>query len=131
MRKLKSALFILLIFSWHCSFSQTAATVSELDTLFQHCLDKGDDMLGCTYKYYNQMDSMLNVVYKMIRNSKDSAGKASLKSEELAWLKDRNEYFKKLDSKDYGIGGNDRGMMEEGDKARFVHKRIMELISKM
>jgi uncharacterized protein YecT (DUF1311 family) len=131
MRSIKTILPILFLLSAYCSFAQPAKTIHKMDSLYQLCLDKGQDMAGCSYKYYDQMDSMLHVVYKMARVRLDTSVRVKLNKGQLDWVAKRDEYFKTLTTKNYGTGGNDREMMMEDDKATYVRKRVMELLKRL
>jgi uncharacterized protein YecT (DUF1311 family) len=130
---LKSIIVILLVLaSGYKSFSQTSQTIDALDKSYQACLDSGINMLGCSQTYYQQIDNMLNVVYKKLRGSYDSSQQATLKSEQLKWLSDRNKYFKKVDSEpEDGLTGQDKIMAELDKKAEFVKDRVLTLIKRL
>ena len=129
---LKLKLTLLLFFIYTASFSQTTSTIDKLDSSYQSCLDKGMDMYGCSLHYYNQMDSMLNIVYKQLRAKKDSSQKIILKSKQLKWLSARDKYFKQVDNEpSNGLDGNDRRMAAIDKKALYVEKRVIELIKEL
>ncbi|TXK51864.1 DUF1311 domain-containing protein [Pontibacter qinzhouensis] len=121
------------------TFSTRAQTVTEfngIDRHYQTCLDKGSNMLNCFQGYYYQMDSLLNVVYNNLRHPLNLLEKAALKKEQLNWLARRDAYFKEVDTalaaenKD-GFAGSDSRMIAFDDKARFVRKRVEELLIKL
>jgi len=117
--------------------SQTINTVDSLDNECQACLDEGKFMLGCTITFYNQMDSLLNKVYKKLRSSLDSSKRDGLIKEEKEWLRKRDKYFNqtraKLEKvqKANGYLPQDDEMFMYEDNARFVKKRILELIKRL
>lgn len=95
MIKLKfNFLIIISIFTCLTGFSQTAKTIDSLESQHQSCLDKGEFMLGCTERFYFQMDSLLNVLYKKLRSKCDSIQKENLKDEQLQWISKRDKQFR-------------------------------------
>ncbi|HLO69878.1 MAG TPA: lysozyme inhibitor LprI family protein [Flavipsychrobacter sp.] len=64
----------------------------------QSCLDKGIDIIGCQIRYYQQLDSVLNLTYRNLRSKLSEKEKASLKTKQLKWLRERDAYFKKLEN---------------------------------
>jgi len=131
MNKLRITLiFVILLFSYS-SFAQPAKAIQKYDSLYHSCLDKGQDMYGCSMVYYNEMDSMLHVVYKMARVRLDTTVRKNLNREQRQWIADRDTYFKTLATKDYGTEGKDREMMMEDDKASYIRKRTIELLNRL
>jgi uncharacterized protein YecT (DUF1311 family) len=127
--------FVLLISMAFVGKTQTQKTIDSIKVTYQNCLDKGEKMLGCTYWYYDQMDSLLNVVYKMLRSKLDSTGKAQLKSEQVRWLSKRDTYFKKLDKElqaqtKAGEAGRDEEMIAIDQQTDYVRERVEALIRK-
>lgn len=133
MQKIVLLLFILV--SMHCN-SQTLKTVSKLEIVHQDCLDTGVAMRICSLKYYNQSDSLLNVVYKKLRLKLSTDEQSKLKKEQLIWLKKRDQYFKKAysDTKKDGYfeeGSRDFDMVVYDLKADYVFVRVKELIKRI
>src|SRR5690606_30790237 len=87
--------YLSIVFIFFCltSFSQTAKTIDILESKYQVCLDKGEFMLGCSEKFYFQMDSLLNVEYKKLRAKCDSIQKVNLKEDQVKWLAIRDKQF--------------------------------------
>ena len=83
------------------------------------------------------MDSLLNKVYKKLRSSLDSSKRDGLIKEEKEWLRKRDKYFNqtraKLEKaqKANGYLPQDDEMFMYEDNARFVKKRILELIKRL
>jgi uncharacterized protein YecT (DUF1311 family) len=127
----KVILFIFLLFVVHSSFSQTKATINKIDSLYQSCLDSGNNMEGCSELYYYKIDSILNVVYKKLRLQYDSSQKIILRTEERKWLLDRKNYFIKVDNESDELSGQDRVMDVIDKKAKFVRDRVLELIKRL
>lgn len=129
-------IFILFLFLPISMFSQTRETVDSLEEKCQACLDKGEFMLGCSYRFYGQMDSLMNQVYNNIRARLDSSGNATLKKEQKDWLKKRDQFFRKTNAevekkkKEYGYTPQDDLMTMYEDNARYVQDRIIELLKK-
>ena len=115
--------------------AQSKATIAIIDSVYQNCLDQGENMLGCTQNYYAEMDSLLNVVYKKLI-IKHPEQKAAIKQEEIKWLKTRDEAFKKLENNtEYNklleTVGRDGVMMITDDEAKIVKERLFELINQL
>lgn len=137
-RKRSLSIILFFLFFSMISRSQTTATIDSLENESQACLDKGEFMLGCSIHFYNQMDSMLNIVYNKLRSGLDSSQKELLKKEQKEWLKKRDKYFRQTEDKlkkaikeNGGIAAQDDEMFRYEDNARFVKERILELINKL
>lgn len=118
------------------SNSQTLETVSKLKLDYQKCLDKGNAMSNCSHAYYNQSDSLLNVVYKNLKTKISPKEQTKLKKEQLEWLKKRDQYFQQIyaDTKKQGIfteGSRDFDMVIYDEEANYVFARVKELIRKI
>ncbi|MFT6204389.1 MAG: hypothetical protein ACI9V1_003303 [Spirosomataceae bacterium] len=119
------------------SFGQKHARVTSTDlkftdSNFQNCLDKGENMMGCTSSYYDQIDKLLNLSYFSLYDALPQGKRTVLKSEQRAWLAYRDSFF------EY----NSRGFneIEEGREGKmfileanavFVKSRVKLLISRM
>ena len=130
----KSITIILIIISFNCN-SQTLKTIEKIESSYQNCLDKGDNMKGCSVEYYKKADSLLNVAYKKLRLKLSVKEQSSLKAEQLEWLKKRDKYFKKVYSEtkkegDFIEGSNDFDMIVIDKKAEFVFERVKVLIKR-
>ncbi len=112
--------------------SAQAQYIKHLDSAEQTCLDKGDNMLGCTLTYYHQMDSMLNVTYKLLKAKADNNSRIVLRKEQRNWLSKRDKKFKEIDkgAAKGEIGGSDAKMIATDKKAAFVRERVMVLIQR-
>jgi uncharacterized protein YecT (DUF1311 family) len=130
----KKLILFFLLFVGHYSFAQTVATVNQLDTTYQTCIDGGANMLGCAQTYYTQMDSMLTVVYnKKLLAIADSSKRLQLATTQTKWLASRDEYFTQINSggtQDGGLTGDDRLMNIADKKALFIKSRVVELLKK-
>ncbi len=118
--------------------SQTVKTVDSLENQYHECLDKGEFMLGCSQKFYIQMDSLLNVQYKKLKTQCDSVQSANLKADLLKWLAIRDkqfEYNKQQVHKEAleGAykGGQDETMILTDKNALFLRDRVIELSNKI
>lgn len=122
---------IALLLTFSISAQNSSKDLKVLQDTNQKCLDKGKDMLGCSRKYYIQMDSILNVIYKNYRSKLSITAQQELKSSQLLWLKNRDILFKKIDAKKTGdLQGVDDIMIKTQDKANFVSERVLLLIKK-
>ncbi|WP_348810866.1 lysozyme inhibitor LprI family protein [Flavobacterium maritimum] len=130
----KSITIILFILSFNCN-SQTLKTIEKIESSHQICLDKGDNMKGCSVEYYKKADSLLNVTYKKLKQKLTIEKQSSLKTEQLEWLKKRDKYFQKVYSEtkkegDFIEGSNDFDMIVIDKKAEFVFERVKVLIKR-
>jgi uncharacterized protein YecT (DUF1311 family) len=113
--------------------AQSVETVDMLQQRYQKCLDSGQAMRNCALVFYNQMDSLLNVVYNQLRSNSDSLQKINLKDDQKDWLISRDNYFKKGKA---GLKGKaktlsqDAEMMMHDKNALFVKSRVLELLKK-
>lgn len=94
-------------------------------------------MLGCTERFYFQMDSLLNVLYKKLRSKCDSIQKENLKDEQLQWISKRDKQFREnqkqvhKEAKEKGYDGWEIETMILIDKnAMFVKERVIELLNR-
>lgn len=106
----------------------------NMEQQYQSCLDKGEGMAGCATRFYEEMDSMLNIAYRQLRHSMKATEKTKLQIEQRTWLVRRDAYFKKLDAvvqkkKDKKEYGTEDLLITIDDKARFVKERVEVLLS--
>ena len=139
MTKLKLS-FLIILFISNCltAFSQTEKTIDSLERQHQTCLDKGEYMLGCSKKFYFQIDSLLNIQYKKLREKCDNTQKANLKDDQIKWLAARDKQFKynrqhvHKEAKESGFeGGQDEIMILTDKNSMFVRDRVVELLNKL
>ncbi len=136
MKKMKRiVLLTLLTTCFGNAFSQNLQTIDSLQKSCQSCLDEGRYMYGCTAKYYEQSDSLLNVVYNRLRAKLTFEEKEELKNEQLAWLKKRDQYFKnefqKLKSEgDWEEGTVNFDMILQKINGDFVMEQVTYLMKK-
>ncbi|GAA4165426.1 hypothetical protein GCM10022217_37640 [Chryseobacterium ginsenosidimutans] len=130
----KTLLVIILISTWSSCNSQTLKTIEQFENKHQDCLDTGINMKNCSAKYYNQSDSLLNIVYKKLKANLNSTEQTKLKNEQLYWLKKRDSYFKKayLEAKNEGPfpEPDDLEMVYLDKKSNFIMDRVKELIAR-
>lgn len=123
--------FLLLLISFlpitHIS-SQTIKTIDSLESEEQGCLDKGEAMPDCAFRFYDQMDSLLNVVYKKLYASYTPTQQASLKSKQRLWLKKRDEYFRKVAREKEEFQAGDAAMIKAQKRAQFLRDRVVALM---
>jgi len=135
--KKQNGLIIVIIISLTQIYAQVVSAqtqyIKHIDSIEQTCLDRGDNMLGCTLTYYHQMDSMLNVTYKSLKVKVDNNSRGILRKEQRNWLSQRDKKFKEID-KDIAkgdIGGSDAEMIATDKKAAFVRERVMVLTQRL
>lgn len=130
----KSIIIIFITLSFN-SNSQTLKTIEKIETSYQNCLDKGDNMKVCSVEYYKKADSLLNVAYKKLKLKLSIEEQSRLKAEQLEWIKKRDKYFQKVYSEtkkegDFIEGSNDFDMIVIDKKAEFVFERVKVLIKR-
>lgn len=105
--------------------------LNKLDLIHQECLDEGIEMLNCSKKYYSEMDSILNDVYRKLMKNKDIKEKNILKKEQLDWLKERDRVFIEFDNEKISeLSAYENQTFSLTKKAEFVKERIEILITK-
>ncbi len=112
--------------------AQTAETVDRLQQRYQTCLDSGQAMLHCAIRFYNEMDSLLNIRYQQLRASCDSMQKINLKDDQKDWLLSRDAYFKQTKAavkRNTKQKGTDVQMMMHDKNAAFVKTRVLALMA--
>ena len=80
----------------------------KVKTIF--ILDQGVNMSDCAQVFYDKMDSLLNIVYRSAMSKCNGEQKADLKQRQLKWLKQRDNYFKRIPSetrKELPLRGSD------------------------
>ena len=119
--------------SW--AHSQKIKTIDSLENKYQSCLDKGQNMLGCTKTFYAQMESLLNLLYKKLLSKMGTAEGARFKNNQREWLKERDKQFvlfkEQMHKEAVNIevdGGQDEQMILADKKAQFVKQRVVELL---
>jgi uncharacterized protein YecT (DUF1311 family) len=110
--------------------SVTPQLLEQLDKAHQTCLDKGENMWDCSHYFYNQMDSLLNVVYKSIKNNSAPEVFNALKQDELNWIAQRDKVYSGSfkGNKKNVLGTTDASMAALSVEANFVKKRILYLL---
>jgi len=137
MKKIISLLVFFLMYAG--AHAQTGKSLDELQHAYQACLDTGNNGYGCSFGFYQQMDSLLNVVYNGIRGKATVEQKENLKDEQLEWLAKRDSYFKKTflvvkknspGSTPDNLSGasKDDKMIMYNENAGFVKSRVAELM---
>jgi len=126
--KIVFTLYLFFIYS-NFSYSQNSA-LDSLNINHQKCLNKGQFMLSCSQKYYTEMDSMLNVIYKDVKRKLSiESDRLKLKQSELKWLKERDIYFEKIYKEINDELAQDEIMFYTEKKAKFVLDRINFLMN--
>ncbi|PSK91542.1 lysozyme inhibitor LprI family protein [Taibaiella chishuiensis] len=117
--------------------AQTLQTIRDIEAVTQRHLDEGINMLGYTSGLYMQMDSLLNLVYKQLKQQLSPAGAAQLKQEQRQWLRQRDRHFQQLYSETAKESGTERSAWGEIEylgiyyaEAVFVKERVIQLIKR-
>ena len=131
---IKYFLTLILFSSFYCN-CQTLSSITKIETSYQTCLDKGKNMKGCSYKFYKQVDSLLNVTYKNLKLKLNAEQIKRLQMEHKVWLLKRDIYFKVAydEVKETGIdeGTEDFIMIYNDKKIQFVIARLIVLINNL
>ena len=133
MKEIKCTIILVFVLFGYCSFGQTVKTMDVLETSYQACLDKGVNMLNCSKMYYQQLDSILNLVYKKLRKKMTPSQSSKLKAVQLKWLESRDKYFENivLDPEEQALGKEDKEMIIIDKKSDYIKERVIELIKKL
>jgi len=137
MKKLISVLLLFVISVG--AYAQQGRSLLELQGAYQDCLDTGNNGYGCAVGFYQQMDSLLNVVYNGISAKSNPEQKENLKDEQLEWLAKRDIYFKKnflavkknspaVTPTNLAHASKDDKMIMYGANAAYVKSRVAELM---
>lgn len=70
--------------------------MEEINRKAQLQFDKRINMLSTQYDLYNQLHSLLNVVYKKLMNNLPAKDATTLRLQQREWLKNRDTYYNKL-----------------------------------
>ena len=111
--------------------------LKTIDKQYQLCLDKGEAMHECSRQYMLRMDSMLNIIYKDLISIYDKKEQDELRIKELIWIKEKDNKFtiewnnlKKLNIQNGFIPQDDK-MMTYDNEAKFIRKRVDELVAEL
>ena len=86
------------------------------------------DGLYCLNKVYQQADVDLNAAYKALNGKLDAAGKAALKTGQLAWMRQRNDECS-LHKDDGFYVDLDCATRTTIERTRFLQDRVRECVS--
>ena len=116
------------------TYAQTKRSVIDsLERNYQRCLTKGQYMYGCALEYYQQMDSMLDIVYRQLYSNLDTSRRKYLKVEQVQWKEKKESYFKLLDTRveklrKKTLAGLDDQFIATDQKAAYIKERVTALI---
>ncbi len=132
---IKYFLTLSLLTSFYCN-CQTLASVTKIETSYQTCLDKGKNKKACSYKFYNEANSLLNVTFNNLILKLNKQEINELKKEQRMWLLKRDVYFKAAHYEvrdELGIdeGTTDFEMTYNDKKSQFVIARAIVLINRL
>jgi len=103
-----------------------------IDIWLEQCTAKDESTLGqtkCLGEAYEKWDAELNRVYKALAVKLPEAGRAALKTAQLAWLKFRDEEFNYLNALYDPLQGSMYRVVKAADRVDVVRKRALELQS--
>ena len=101
-----------------------------IDANYQFCLNKGENMLACSCRYYIAVDSVMRGVYEHLRIGLKPGPQAQLVKEQREWLQFRDRQFKLID-KHNDLEGRDREMVSYHEKAVILKERASVLIGRI
>ncbi|MGN6568966.1 MAG: lysozyme inhibitor LprI family protein [Flavipsychrobacter sp.] len=123
--RLAACLVTIVILLAFKSFGQSSLALSNIitqaQTECQACVDAGtNNFVDCENRHRKTVDSVLNIVYGMLKKQMDPNSFAVLKKDELAWIKKRDQYIHKeaIDQQ-----GDDAGI--EANQALLIHKEAL------
>lgn len=131
--KVRLGLIFFILITFFSSYAQTEKQLNEMDDIHQNCLDKGENMFECANIFYKQMDSTLNVVYKLLKKQLDTTQFKKLKIDEVKWLSERNVNFRKFnkEAQTNELGLEIGSTFAQNQKAYFVKDRVLFLLKKL
>lgn len=115
-------------------FAQSGKTaVDTLEMRYQHCLNEGNNIYNCALQYYEQMDSLLNKVYRQLCSDMDNNRRQSLQVSQQIWKEKKEAYFKDIDGRVQKKrvrtpSGLDDDMIVTDNKAEYLKIRVIELL---
>lgn len=109
--------------------------VDSLDKQYQQNLGGGKSPYACALQYYNEMDSLLNVVYNQLVTTMNDPQRESLQISQEQWTEKKEAYFKEIDirvekKRPMTLAGLDDDMIVTDNKAAYIKNRVMELLAK-
>jgi uncharacterized protein YecT (DUF1311 family) len=116
------------------SFAQNRrAVIDSLERNYQRCLTQSRYTYGCALEYYQQMDSMLDIVYRQLYTSLDTSRRRNLKVEQGLWQEKKESYFRLLDTRvekfrSKTLAGLDDQAIATDHKAAYIKERVTALI---
>lgn len=109
-----------------------SATMSTLESNYQKCQEDGDNTIGCSQQYYQQLDALLQSILKDLKTSLKVSQRTTFRNEQTAWAQKKDAYFRQLpktvkaDNED--LTGADLQAAVLDKKSEFLIERINELI---
>ena len=120
----------------HVFGQASKTTVDSLEKRYQQCLSEGNSPYNCALQYYEQMDSLLNKVYRQLYSNLDNNHRESLQVSQQQWTEKKEAYFKDIDlraerKRPLTLAGLDDDMIVTDNKAAYLKNRVIELLSSM
>ncbi len=131
MRKLKNLLFIAFVLSGFYAVAQPGMVIHNIDSAHNACLTKGEHVENCALVYRLKLDSMVKVVYNILRIRYDTNGRVKLRNEQEAWENQKELYKSTVTIDDKDLDDEDKKMDMDDKMAGFDRKRIMVLLDRM
>jgi uncharacterized protein YecT (DUF1311 family) len=103
-----------------------------IDAWLEQCTAKDESTAGqltCLGEAFGKWDTELNRVYKTLAAKLPEAGRTTLRTAQLAWLKFRDEELKLLDAFYDPLDGSMYRLMKAADRVDLIRKRSLELAS--
>ncbi|HTA27098.1 MAG TPA: lysozyme inhibitor LprI family protein [Bacteroidia bacterium] len=131
MNKLKRLLFFIVLVSGYSSIAQPSAALQKFDSMHQACMYKTNNALICSERYAKQMDSMLQVVYKMARVRLDTTVRKNLNAEQAKWIQERDSYLTIQTHNDEDLDENSRKVDMTEKRANYDRRRLAQLLKRL
>lgn len=123
-------LLITFLLTLNISAQTLHETLMKLSSQNLECLDAEKNVLECSQKYYKQLDSLLNVVYKNIQENLNETKKQDLQNRQQIWIKSRDIQFKKIDIQNKELVNNEDNLIVKTQaKCDFVFERVSFMIA--
>ncbi len=131
MRYLKSFVFIAFLVARFNANAQSGAIIHTIDSTHNACLTKGEHVENCARVYHAKLDSMVKVVYNILRIRCDTNGRVKLLKEQEEWEIRREFYKTSVTNEDKDLDDEDKKMDMDDKLADFDRKRIMVMLDRM
>ncbi len=130
MNNFNRILFFIFLLPACFAVAQPSAAIQKYDSIHNACMYNTSNALSCSRRYAKQVDSMLQVVYRMVRVRLDTSVRKNLNAEEAKWIKERDEYLTIQAHNDEDLDENSRNVDMTEKRASYDRRRLAELLKR-